>query len=77
MNNVIVVIGASSIDQAKNWLRDTASSLARAWITVALRLHGVDVLVDLSPVAGPGSPDLMVLLTKVLATTVINLAGAP
>lgn len=56
----------SSLDLAKNWLRDTPSSLARAWITVALRLHGVAVPDVPSPLKGPGSPDLMVLALEAL-----------
>ena len=45
---------------------DTPSSLARAWITIALRLHGVAVPDDLKPLAGPGSPDLMVVALEAL-----------
>lgn len=56
----------SSLDLAKNWLRDTPSPLARAWITVALRLHGVAVPDALSDLKGPGSPDLMVLALEAL-----------
>jgi hypothetical protein len=56
----------SSIDLAKNWLRDTPSSLARAWITVALRLHGVAIPDGLRPLEGLGSPDLMVLALEAL-----------
>jgi hypothetical protein len=56
----------SSLDLAKNWLRDTPSSLARAWISVALRLHGVPIPDALSPLEGPGSPDLMVLALEAL-----------
>ena len=56
----------SSVDMAKNWLRDTPSSLARAWITVALRLHGVEIPDAIQPLAGPGSPDLMVLALEAL-----------
>jgi hypothetical protein len=51
---------------AKNWLRDTPSSLARAWITVALRLHGVAIPDTIQPLAGQGSPDLMVLALEAL-----------
>ena len=51
----------SSVDLAKTWLRDTPSSLARAWITIALRLHGVEVPDTANPSQGPGSPDLMVV----------------
>jgi hypothetical protein len=57
---------ASSVDLAKQWLRDTPSSLARAWITIALRLHGVAVPDGLRPLAGVGSPDLMVLALEAL-----------
>jgi hypothetical protein len=51
----------SSVDLAKSWLQETPSSLARAWITIALRLHGVAVPDSSSPLAGAGSPDLMVV----------------
>jgi hypothetical protein len=57
---------ASSLDLAKNWLRDTPSSLARAWITIALRLHGVAVPEALTPLTGQGSPDLMVVALEAL-----------
>jgi hypothetical protein len=56
----------SSLDLAKSWLRDTPSSLARAWITVALRLHGVAIPDALRPLEGVGSPDLMVLALEAL-----------
>ena len=56
----------SSIDLAKNWLRETPSSLARAWITVALRLHEVSIPDALRPLEGLGSPDLMVLALEAL-----------
>lgn len=57
---------ASSLDLAKGWLQDTPSSLARAWITVALRLHGVAIPDSLRPINGAGSPDLMVLALEAL-----------
>jgi len=56
----------SSLDLAKGWLRDTPSSLARAWITIALRLHGAAVPEALTPLPGPGSPDLMVVALEAL-----------
>jgi hypothetical protein len=56
----------SSLDLAKNWLRTTPSSLARAWITVALRLHQVALPDAVSPLEGLGSPDLMVLALEAL-----------
>jgi hypothetical protein len=56
----------SSLDLAKSWLQNTPSPLARAWITVALRLHGVAVPEDLSPLPGAGSPDLMILALEAL-----------
>ncbi len=56
----------SSLDLAKNWLRATPSSLARAWITVALRLHEVALPDAVSDLKGPGSPDLMVLALEAL-----------
>ena len=55
-----------SLDLAKNWLRDTPSPLARAWITVALRLHEVALPDAVSPLEGLGSPDLMVLALEAL-----------
>ena len=57
---------SNSVDLARGWLQDTPSSLARAWITVALRLHGVAIPDDLKPLAGPGSPDLMVVALEAL-----------
>ena len=57
---------ASSIDLAKRWLQDTRSSLARAWIRIALRLHGAAVPDSLQPSSGMGSPDLMVLALEAL-----------
>jgi hypothetical protein len=56
----------SSLDLSKNWLRDTPSTLARAWITVALRLHGIAIPDALKPLEGPGSPDLMVMALEAL-----------
>lgn len=56
----------SSVDLAKSWLRDTPSSLARAWITVALRLHGATVPEALEPLTGQGSPDLMIVALEAL-----------
>ena len=56
----------SSVDLAKSWLHETPSSLARAWITIALRLHGVAVPDAPSPWTGPGSPDLMVVALEAL-----------
>jgi len=57
---------ASSVDLAKSWLRDTPSSMARAWITIALRLHGVAVPDTTSPAKGSGSPDLTVVALEAL-----------
>lgn len=56
----------SSIDLAKSRLPETPSSLARAWITIALRLHGGEVPDTLNPLKGPGSPDLMVVALEAL-----------
>jgi hypothetical protein len=47
-------------------LGETPSSLARAWITVALRLHGVAIPEALRPLEGLGSSDLMVLALEAL-----------
>jgi hypothetical protein len=58
----------SSVDLAKRWLSETSSSLARAWITIALRLHGVEVPDTTSPSKGPGSPDLMVVALEALGS---------
>jgi hypothetical protein len=58
----------SSVDLAKRWLPDTPSSLARAWITIALRLHGVEVPDTTSSSKGPGSPDLMVVALEALGS---------
>jgi hypothetical protein len=57
---------ASSVDLAKGWLQETPSSLARAWITIALRLHSVAVPNTNSPLKGSGSPDLMVVALEAL-----------
>lgn len=56
---------SSSVDLAKSRLPE-ASSLARAWITIALRLHGVAVPDTPSPSKGTGSPDLMVVALEAL-----------
>ena len=56
----------SSVDLAKRWLPETPSSLARAWITIALRLHGAAVPEALTPLTGQGSPDLMVVALEAL-----------
>jgi len=57
---------AGSVDLAKGWLQETPSSLARAWITIALRLHGIGVPNTNSPLKGSGSPDLMVVALEAL-----------
>ncbi len=57
---------ARSVDLAKGWLQETPSSLARAWITIALRLHGIAVANPISPLKGSGSPDLMVVALEAL-----------
>jgi hypothetical protein len=56
----------SSLDLAKRWLQETPSPLARAWITIALRLHGIAVPEALSSLTGSGSPDLMILALEAL-----------
>ena len=56
----------SSVDLAAKWVRETPSSLARAWITVALRLHGVAVPEASKPLEGQGSPDLMIVALEAL-----------
>ena len=58
----------SSVDLAKSWLPETPSSLARAWITIALRLHGAAVPDAPSPSKGAGSPDLMVVALEALGS---------
>ena len=57
---------ASSVDLARRWLPVTASTLARAWITIALRLHGVAVPAVLNRPDGRGSPDLMIVALEAL-----------
>jgi len=57
---------ASSAALAKRWLQETSSSMARAWITIALRLHGIEVPETPKPSKGPGSPDLMVVALEAL-----------
>jgi hypothetical protein len=59
---------STSVDLAKSWMRDTQSSLARAWIAVALRLHGVAIPDALSQPQGLGSPDLMVVALEALGS---------
>jgi hypothetical protein len=56
----------SSVDLAAKWLQETPFSLARAWITVALRLHGVAVPEPSKPLEGQGSPDLMIVALEAL-----------
>jgi hypothetical protein len=56
----------SSLDLAGRWLGETPSALARAWITVALRLHGATIPNSTSLSAKTGSPDLMVLALEAL-----------
>jgi len=56
----------SSVDLAKRWLQETPSPLARAWITVALRLHGTTVPETENSSPKRGSPDLMVLALEAL-----------
>jgi hypothetical protein len=56
----------SSLDLASRWLGETPSALARAWITVALRLHGATIPKSTSLAAKAGSPDLMVLALEAL-----------
>jgi hypothetical protein len=57
---------SSSVDLARHWLEETPSSMAHAWITLALRLHGVAVPDAQSPLAGAGSPDLTILALEAL-----------
>ncbi|MGH9646389.1 MAG: hypothetical protein ACRD4E_06185 [Bryobacteraceae bacterium] len=59
---------SSSVDLARRWLPETPSSLARAWITIALRLHEVEVPDITNPLKGPGSPDLMVVALEALGS---------
>jgi hypothetical protein len=40
--------------------------MARAWITLALRLHGVAGAETLDALPGPGSPDLTILALEAL-----------
>jgi len=54
------------VDLASKWLQDTPSSMARAWITVALRLHGAAIPEALKPLDGPGSPDLMLVALEAI-----------
>jgi len=55
-----------SVELAKSWLRETPSTLARAWITIALRLYGGEVPDTTSRSVGLGSPDLMVVALEAL-----------
>jgi hypothetical protein len=53
-----------TLDMAARWLGETGSPMARAWLTIALRLHGASVP-DASPIAPPA--DLMILALEALA----------
>ena len=57
---------SSSVDLARHWLEETPSPMARAWITLALRLHGVAGAETLGALPGPGSPDLTILALEAL-----------
>jgi hypothetical protein len=54
----------ASLDLASRMLRDTRSTLAQAWLTIALRLH--DAAVPTIRPAAP-SPDLQILALEALA----------
>lgn len=56
----------SAVDLIKRRMRDTPSSLARAWIAIALRLHGIAVPDVTKSAKGTGSPDLMVVALEAL-----------
>jgi hypothetical protein len=60
---------ASSLDLARDWLEETPSPLARAWIRIALRLHGVAVREPSGPLLGAGSPDLTILALEALGAS--------
>jgi hypothetical protein len=55
---------ANALDVASRMARETASPLARAWLTVALRLHGAQVppMAESAP-----SPDVMITAIEALA----------
>jgi hypothetical protein len=57
----------SSLQLVQNWLRETPSTLARAWITIALRLNEVAVPDPTGPSKGSGSPDLMMVALEALS----------
>ncbi len=52
-----------SIDLAKKMLAETASPLARAWLTIAMRVHGVAV----SDLSGEPSQDVLITALEALA----------
>jgi hypothetical protein len=58
----------SSVDLVKRWLPETPSTLARAWITIALRLNGVAFPDTTSFSKGSGSPDLMVVALEAIGS---------
>ena len=60
---------SNSVDLARHWLDETRSSMARAWITLALRLHGVTLPDAPSSLSGTGSPDLTILALEALGAS--------
>lgn len=54
-----------SIELAKRQARETGSPLARAWLTIGLRLHGVDVPASEAKIAS--SPEITIAALRVIA----------
>jgi hypothetical protein len=52
-----------SVELGKRWVRETPSPLARAWLTIALRLHGADV----PELSGDPTPDLLLTALEAVA----------
>jgi hypothetical protein len=65
---------ASSVDLARHWLEGTPSPMARAWITLALRLHGSALPAAPGTLPGAGSPDLTILALEALGAPEGNYA---
>jgi hypothetical protein len=61
-----------SVEIAKRWARETPSPLARAWLTIALRLHRVEIP-DLS---GAPTPDLLLTALEAVACGHYKFLGA-
>lgn len=57
-----------SFDAAQRMMRETTSPLARAWLSIALRVHGIEA----PPPSGPLSPDVLITAVEALSTAQAN-----